>query len=156
MVSQGKSSTWDESPFFSQHQSMRDPAPGSVARDEPNQPVSEPTTITRALLARGQERYDIFCTPCHGLAGRGDGMIVQRGFPKPPSFTSDAVMAMKAGEIYDVITKGHGAMYSHADRVPPADRWAIAAYIRALQKSQRPTLADLPAEDRVKLAGATP
>jgi mono/diheme cytochrome c family protein len=156
MVSQGKASTWDKSAFFPDHRSMRAPAPGTLARGAPNQPVPEPATITRAMLTRGQERYDIFCTPCHGLAGQGDGMIVRRGFPKPPSFTSDALMAMKASDFYDVITKGHGAMYSYADRVPPADRWAIAAYIRALQQSQRPILAALPAEDQAKLKEPTP
>ncbi|WP_246725200.1 cytochrome c [Beijerinckia sp. L45] len=151
MVSQGKSQTWDKDTFLPQDAAMQTPVPGSVPRDQPNQPVGQPTSMTPALLARGHERYDIFCTPCHGLAGQGDGMIVQRGFPKPPAFTDDRLMRAKAQYFYDVISTGRGTMYSYAEQVPPADLWAIAAYIRALQVSQRPTFADLPTEDQAKL-----
>ena len=151
MYAQHKSATWDGSPFLPQKTSMQPPVPGTVPRDEPNQPVPPPQTITAALIERGHERYNIFCTPCHGLTGAGDGMIVQRGFPRPPSFTSDRLMNAKAQLVYDTITNGKGNMYSYAERVPPGDRWAIVAYIRALQLSQRPVLASLPAEDRAKL-----
>ena len=127
-----------------------------MPRDPPNQPVPAPTVITAALVARGHEQYEIFCTPCHGLAGNGDGMIVQRGFPKPPPLTSDRLMTAKAQLFYDAITNGKGAMYSYAAQVPPADRWAMVAYIRALQLSQKPVLADLSSEDRSKLDQSEP
>ena len=151
MYSQRKSDTWDRSEFLPKRTSMQPPAPGTVPRDEPNLPVPQPPVVTAALIERGHERYDIFCTPCHGYAGNADGMIVRRGFPKPPLFTSEKLMKAKARHFYDVISNGKGAMYSYADRVPPADRWAIAAYIRALQLSQAPTVADLSADERKKL-----
>lgn len=151
MYSQAKSKTWDKNTFLPKDATMQMPVPGTRPRNEPNQQVPQPTGITQALVERGHERYEIFCTPCHGLTGKGDGMIVQRGFPKPPPLMNDRLMKAKAQYFYDVISKGRGTMYSYADRVPPADRWAIAAYIRALQVSQRPTFADLPAEDQAKL-----
>ena len=151
MYAQHKSNTWDSSPFLPQKTSMQLPVAGTIPRDEPNQPLVQPQTITAALIERGHERYNIFCTPCHGLTGAGDGMIVQRGFPKPPSFTSDRLVMAKAQLLYDAITDGKGLMYSYADRVPPRDRWAIVAYVRALQLSQRPAIAALPAEDQAKL-----
>lgn len=151
MVAQDKAQTWDKSTVFADQSSMRPPVPGAVARDEPNQPVPQPATITAALIARGHERYDIFCSPCHGVTGDGLGMIVQRGFPRPPALALDRLKQAKASYIYDVITNGHGVMYSYADRVPPADRWAIIAYVRALQQSQGATVAGLPDEDKAKL-----
>ena len=92
--------------------------------------------VTLALLERGQERYRIYCTPCHSELGDGHGMIVQRGFPAPPSFHSERLRAAPPQYLYDVIAKGRGVMYAFADRVAPQDRWAIVAYIRALQRSQ--------------------
>ena len=154
MYKQGKSNTWDRSDFLPNKSSMQLPVAGTVPRDEPHQVVPQPAMVTVALIERGHQRYDIFCTPCHGLAGNADGMIVQRGFPKPPRFTEDRLMKAKAQHFYDVLTHGKGAMYSYADRVPPADRWAIVAYIRALQLTQRPVLANLPAEDQAKLNGS--
>jgi len=151
MYAQRKTSTWDSSAFLPGKTSMQRPVAGTVARNEPNQAAPQPQTISTALIERGHERYDIFCTPCHGITGAGDGMIVQRGFPKPPAFTTDRLMKAKAQLFVDTITHGKGAMYSYADRVSPADRWAIAAYIRALQLSQKPTLAALPADDQAKL-----
>ena len=100
--------------------------------------------IDADLLARGRERYDIFCSPCHGFAGKGDGMVVQRGFPAPPSYHSDRLRAAPARHFFDVISNGYGAMYSYAARVEPRDRWAIVAYIRALQESQHARVADAP------------
>ena len=108
----------------------------------------EPPPVTLALLERGQERYRIYCTPCHSELGDGRGMIVQRGFPAPPSFHIDRLRAAPPQYFYDVITQGHGVMYAFADRVQPADRWAIAAYIRALQRSQHASLADVPPAER--------
>ena len=92
--------------------------------------------LTRALLLRGQERFDIFCSPCHGRTGEGQGMIVQRGFKRPPSYHVDRLRAERAGYFFDVMTNGFGQMSGYAAQVPPEDRWAIVAWIRTLQASQ--------------------
>jgi mono/diheme cytochrome c family protein len=113
-------------------------------------PVAAPE-VTLALLERGQERYRIYCAPCHSELGDGRGMIVQRGFPQPPSLQSEPLRSAPPQHIYDVITRGYGVMYPFADRVQPADRWAIAAYIYALERSQHAALADVPAEQRGRL-----
>lgn len=113
-----------------------------------------PYPITREILERGQDRYNIFCAPCHALTGTGDGMIVQRGFSPPPSFHSDRLRQAPVGHYFDVITNGFGRMYSYSSRVPPADRWAIIAYIRALQLSQDAPVDELSAEDRAQVEGA--
>ena len=99
--------------------------------------LAQPPPVTRALLRRGQERYEIFCSPCHGLAGDGDGMIVRAAFPAPPSYHTARLRAAPAQHFFDVITNGYGVMYSYAARVAPQDRWAIVAYIRALQAVAR-------------------
>lgn len=111
---------------------------------------AKPPQVDLQLLARGRDRYDIYCAPCHGLSGKGDGMIVQRGFPAPPSYHTPALRAAPARHFFDVITNGYGVMYSYAARVEPRDRWAIVAYVRALQESQNANLADAP-ELRSKL-----
>lgn len=121
------------------------PPPDAVAREDAPRPAPP---LTPALLARGHERFEIYCSPCHGFVGQGDGMIVQRGFPSPPSFHIDRLRQAPTQHFYDVMTQGYGAMYSYADRVASDDRWAIAAYIRALQDSQRVAAADLPDEVR--------
>jgi hypothetical protein len=110
-----------------------------------------PFTLTRERLERGRERYDIFCSPCHGGLGNGEGMIVQRGFRRPPSFHEDRLREMPVGHFYDVISNGFGTMMDYASRVPPEDRWAIAAYIRALQFSQNAALDDVPPAERRQL-----
>jgi len=107
---------------------------GTVARDWAAAPPAP--ALTAALLQRGRERFNIYCAECHGPAGYGDGEIVQRGFPAPPSYHIDRLRQAPPQHFYDVITNGYGAMFSYAQRVAPADRWAIAAYIRALQASQ--------------------
>jgi mono/diheme cytochrome c family protein len=107
--------------------------------------------ITRAVLDRGRERYDIFCAVCHGRTGEGNGMIVQRGFPSPPSYHITRLRNAPPGYLYYVITNGYGVMYSYASRVQPADRWAIVAYIRALQLSRDGTLNDVPPDERAKV-----
>ena len=94
-----------------------------------------------ALMRRGRERYDIFCSPCHGLTGEGDGMVVQRGYRRPPSFHVDRLRQAPPGHMYDVITNGFGAMPDYAAQIPVRDRWAIAAYMRALQLSQNANVA---------------
>jgi len=124
--------------------------PHIVARDEPLHPPAAPP-VTMALLERGRERFDIYCAPCHGRFGDGNGVIVQRGFPRPPSYDSDALRNAPSQHFYDVITHGYGVMFSYADRVEPADRWAIAAYIRALQASANATAADVPPDQRSAL-----
>jgi len=110
-----------------------------------------PEPVTAQMVERGRERFDIYCSVCHGRTGEGNGMIVRRGFPTPPSFHIDRLRAAPAGHFVEVINNGFGLMYSYASRVEPADRWAIAAYIRALQLSQHAGLADVPATERTKL-----
>lgn len=104
-----------------------------------------------AFLKRGQERYDIYCTPCHSLVGDGNGMIVQRGYKKPPSFHEDRLRNAPLGHFYDVMSNGFGAMPDYGAQIQPEDRWAIAAYIRALQLSQRANESDVAREDLPKL-----
>jgi mono/diheme cytochrome c family protein len=116
-------------------------AQGDLARDHD---AANPPPVTMAFLQRGQERFQIYCTPCHGLAGEGNGMIVQRGFPPPPSYHTERLRAAPAQHFFDVITHGYGVMYSYAARVTPRDRWAIVAYIRALQTSRMVALRDMP------------
>ena len=156
MYAQKKVMTWDRNEVLPNKTAMQLPVIGTVPRDEPNLAAPQPQMITAALVERGHQQYDIFCTPCHGLTGAGNGMIVQRGFPHPPSFTEDRLIKAKAQHFYDVLTNGKGAMYSYADRVTPADRWAVAAYIRALQLSQKPVVADLSSDDKFKLDKGIP
>lgn len=135
MSDQPKGDEWERSTLFSNGRVVQSPPPGTVARGQDTADVlTEKPPMTLALVQRGRERFTIFCSECHGPGGDGDGMIVQRGFPHPPSFHDPRLITAPDGHFVDVITHGHGVMYSYADRVPPADRWAIAAYIRALQK----------------------
>ena len=110
-----------------------------------------PMPVTAAVMARGQERYNVFCSPCHGRTGVGNGMIVQRGFRQPPSYGEQRLRDAPAGYFFDVMTNGFGAMQDYSAQVPVADRWAIVAYIRALQLSQSATVADVPADRRSDL-----
>ena len=110
-----------------------------------------PLQITEAVLRRGQERFDIFCSPCHGRLGDGNGMIAQRGFKAPANLQSDRVREASPGYIFQVISNGYGAMPDHRDQIPVEDRWAIVAYIRALELSRRSTLADVPTQFRAQL-----
>lgn len=144
----------EPSRHFDNDASARPPVPGTVARDADLSPVSQaiPLPVDTSLLERGRERFDIFCVPCHGAAGDGNGIIVQRGFPAPPSFHQTALRRASDRHFFNVITNGYGAMYSYAARVPPRDRWAIAAYIRALQFSRHAPVADLREDLRSRLA----
>jgi hypothetical protein len=165
MRQQSKVKPLDQSDFFLDGQASRLLLPETVARgeldldralyegrNEDDTPVDTfPIEITREVLDRGHERYDIFCSPCHARLGNGQGMIVQRGFKPPPSFHIDRLREAPPGYYYDVITNGFGAMYSYASRVPPEERWAIIAYIKALQLSQNATLNDVPPDQRNKL-----
>lgn len=107
--------------------------------------------VNLAMLNRGRERFNIYCTPCHGLAGHGDGMVVLRGFRKPPDLSLQRLRESPHGHFFDVITRGFGVMPKYAAQIEPADRWAIVAYIRALQLSQDARLDDLPASERKRL-----
>jgi mono/diheme cytochrome c family protein len=122
------------------------PPDGTVARDDA--PAPKPPPVTEVLLARGQERFDIYCAPCHGRTGSGDGMVVRRGFRRPESYHTDRLRAEPAGHFVDVMLNGFGAMPDFADRIDARDRWAIAAYIRALQLSEHATIGDVPANER--------
>jgi mono/diheme cytochrome c family protein len=110
--------------------------------------ASFPFTVTASDLQRGQERYSIYCTPCHGQLGDGQGMVVQRGLRQAATYHQDRLRQIAPGYFYDVISNGFGAMQGYADQIPPRDRWLIAAYVRALQLSQNATVADVPAADR--------
>jgi len=112
-----------------------------------------PFQISKEVLERGQQRYNIYCSPCHDKVGAGRGMIVQRGFRPPQSYHIDRLRDAPPGYFFDVITNGFGAMYSYADRISPKDRWAIIAYIRVLQLSQNATIDDVPEEQRRQLLG---
>ncbi|MEO7166764.1 MAG: cytochrome c [Spartobacteria bacterium] len=110
-----------------------------------------PVPLTPQLLERGRERYEIYCAVCHGATGEGNGEVVRRGFPTPPTYHSERLRNAPIGHFYDVITNGYGVMYSYASRVEPADRWAIAAYVRALQLSQHAPVDALPPAEKAKL-----
>ena len=135
MADQSKYPAYAPSPLWPDGASARPLVPGTVARGAlaREDALRTPPPVTPALLARGRERFDIFCSPCHGFDGTGDGRVVQRGFPQPPSYLSARLRDAPAAHFVDVITNGFGVMYPYADRVAPADRWAIVAYIRALQ-----------------------
>jgi mono/diheme cytochrome c family protein len=115
-------------------------------------PASLP--VNRELLQRGEQRYNIFCSPCHDRVGTGRGMVVLRGYKQPPSLHIDRLREAPVGYLYNVVTEGFGVMPSYASQIPPEDRWAIVAYLRALQLSQNARLADLSPEERQKLDAA--
>jgi mono/diheme cytochrome c family protein len=110
-----------------------------------------PFAITADVMQRGHERFNVFCAPCHGRTGEGNGMIVQRGFRQPPSMHEDRLRNAPVGYFFDVMTHGFGAMQDYSAQLPVADRWAVSAYIRALQLSQRTTVDDVPADRRADL-----
>lgn len=124
-------------------------APGSLA-------TALPVPLTAELVARGRERYGIFCAPCHDATGSGRGMVVRRGYRPPPSLHIERLRDAPVGHFYDVMTRGLGAMPDYAQQIPPADRWAITAYVRALQLSQRGVVADVPAGERARLDSPAP
>ncbi len=169
----------DRSDFYPDGRSARLLVAGTVARGQlradtyfytgmiGNQPGNVmPFPVTRDVLERGRERFNIYCAPCHSRLGDGNGMIVQRGFRRPPSFHSPPLLQAPLGHFFDVMTNGFGAMPDYAAQVAPADRWAIAAYIRALQLSQHATPDNVPPGEQLPSpspamsgtpgAGATP
>jgi mono/diheme cytochrome c family protein len=124
-----------------------------TGRDATGKLVADfPFAVTKEILQRGQNRFNVYCTPCHDATGSGNGVVTQRGFRHPPSYHIDRLRQIPVGHFYDVITNGLGAMQDYAAQIEPADRWAIAAYIRALQLSQGATIEDVPAEARGQLA----
>jgi len=164
MHNQPKYRGFRENVFFSDLRSARPLVEGVVARDHLDEDPSfyqgagsaGPLAGNRlgssaAVLARGQERYNIYCTPCHDRTGSGEGMIVQRGYKQPPSFHDDRLRAMPDGYFFQVMTNGFGTMPTYRTQVNARDRWAIVAYIRALQLSQHAALADVPEADRAAL-----
>jgi hypothetical protein len=129
-------------------------ARGEIANDAflvPKDSNAFPLPLTPQLLERGQERFGIFCSPCHGLQGDGQGMVAMRGMKHPPSFHQERLRQVPNGYIYDVVTNGFGAMYGYSAQIPTQDRWAIIAYVRALQLSRNAQVADLPPDLRQKL-----
>ena len=167
MGSQPKYDPLEPSDFFADGMSARPRLAGTVARGEANvdpyfatgkingqDGEGFPFPVTAAVMTRGQERFNIYCTPCHGRLGDGNGMIPSRGFRRPPSFHTATLRAAKTGHFFDVMTNGFGAMPPYRVQVPTQDRWAIAAYIRALQLSESATVNDVPPNEQAKLNGS--
>jgi mono/diheme cytochrome c family protein len=142
--------------LFADGQAMRQPPEGAMAVDDPAIAATQATRppMTLALLQRGRERYGIYCVMCHDAAGSGAGVVPSRGFPRPKNFIAPDQQTLTDRQIIDAIGQGYGAMYGFADRVPPADRWAITAYVRALQLSQDVPAAQLAPADQARLGGA--
>lgn len=164
MANQPRYDPLEPSEFFQDGMSARPRLEGTVARGEiPADPYLEtgmiggrpgdgfPMAVSPWLVERGHERYDIYCSPCHGRLGDGNGMIPARGYRRPPSFHTEALRTATTGHYFDVITNGFGAMPPYKVQVPARDRWAIIAYIRALQLSQNATMADVPENDRNRI-----
>lgn len=170
MMTQDKGKPQRENPFFADHRTQRPPVEGTVgvAAPDPTDPVQTgreaegehkllsrmPVPVTMPLLVRGRERYDIYCAPCHDKTGAGNGMVWQRAggaMVRPPTYHAQNLRDQPDGHFFDVITNGIRTMPSYAHQVPVEDRWAIVAYIRALQRSTGATLADVPDTERSKL-----
>jgi mono/diheme cytochrome c family protein len=169
MHDQPKYQPLEASTFFKDGRASRPRVPGTVARgrrDDDAVLVSGkadgkltevfPAPVTKATLERGHQRFDVYCSPCHDRAGTGRGMIVERGYKQPSSFHDERLRGMPPGYFFDVMTNGFGVMPSYAAQVPVADRWAIAAYVRALQLSQHATLAEVPDAERTALLEGKP
>jgi mono/diheme cytochrome c family protein len=157
MHDQPSHSAFEVSSFFQDGRSQRPPLAGTIARGQLSRDALFdtgrvdgeyaavfPFAIDRAVMTRGRERFDIFCAPCHGRTGRGDGMIVRRGYRQPPSLHGDRLREAQPGYVFEIITAGFGAMPDYAVQIPVRDRWAIVAYVRALQLSQHVQVAALP------------
>jgi mono/diheme cytochrome c family protein len=156
MDSQPKYHQYERGDLFRSGTVLQVPPEGAVARDDLSreQEARQKPKVDITLLARGREQFEIYCSPCHDRTGSGNGIVVQRGMPRPPSYHDPRLRAAPDQHFFDVITHGYGAMYSYAARVSPRDRWAIAAYIRALQLSQHASLNEVPDDERKKLDGS--
>jgi mono/diheme cytochrome c family protein len=169
MQDQPRYESYEKSTFYADGRASRQPVEGTVARGQMRDDArlytgrtdaaqqaalvdTIPLPLTSEMVDRGQERYNIYCSACHGMTGVGDGLVVRRGFRPPPSFHIDRLREAPVGHFFDVMTNGFGAMPDYASQVSVSDRWAIVAYIRALQLSQRAEVADVPAAERNKLA----
>lgn len=166
MYDQPKYTPNQPSEFFPDGRAMRPPRENTVAmgsfdpesalftgRVNGELATELPVELTAELLERGQTRFNAYCSPCHGLTGEGDGVIAYRGPIAVPSLHNDRLRTVAVGYFFDVITNGINRMYSYANRIPPEDRWAVAAYVRALQLSQNASADDLSAEERAQLEG---
>lgn len=179
MVSQPRYDPLEPSRFFPDGQSARQPVPGTIARDATppdrhlttsrsaaalaDQPPSLdrpadyettfPFSVTAAVMQQGRAQFQIYCVPCHGRAGTGTGTVVAAGYPKAESFHGEKIWQAPAGYLVDVVSRGHGSMPSYAAQIPPADRWAIIAYVRALQFSRHAPVSELPPGVREHLPG---
>ena len=161
MANQPKNKPLSPSDFFADGRSERPLLENTVARGSladdalfvPKDSNVFPLPVTVQLLERGEQRFKIFCTPCHGLQGDGNGMIAMRGMKHPPTFHQDRLRQAPNGYFYDNITNGFGAMYGYSAQIPPRDRWAIIAYVRALQLSRQVPIGDLPDAEQEKLTG---
>ena len=166
MYDQPRYEPLEKSDFFEDGRASRPEVAGTVARGELREDeafytgkqdgqlvedLPESLEVNLALLRRGQERFNIFCTPCHGLLGEGDGMIVRRGFRQPPTYHSNRLRGVPIGHFFDVMTNGFATMPDYAEQIPARDRWAIAAYVRALQWSQYANPDDLDEAARQRL-----
>jgi mono/diheme cytochrome c family protein len=166
MQDQPKYEPLERSAFFPDGMASRRPVLGTIARGQLVLDVvratgkrgkdyaANPLPRTTDVFTRGRERFDIYCAPCHDRAGTGSGMIVERGFKQPTSLHDDRLRRAADGYLFETITQGFGVMPSYAQQIPVDDRWAIAAWIRVLQRSQAATLADVPAADRGRLEAA--
>jgi len=157
------------STFFDDGRSARQLIEGTIARghlnddvayytgkDADGKPVNDfPFPVTKEVIERGQDRFNVYCAPCHDRLGEGNGMVVRRGYRKPPSYHIDRLRQVPNGYIFDVITNGFGAMSDYAAQIPTRDRWAIVSYVRALQLSHNATINDVPPADRSQLAGGS-
>jgi mono/diheme cytochrome c family protein len=164
MANQPKARPLSPSEFFDDGRSERPLLENTVARGAladdalfvPKDSNNFPLPVNQELLERGEERYQIFCTPCHGLQGDGNGLIAMRGMKHPPSYHQDRLRQVPNGYLYDVVTNGFGAMLGYSAQIPPRDRWAIISYVRALQLSRNAHVADLPGDVREKLNSGGP
>jgi mono/diheme cytochrome c family protein len=154
MDSQPKYHEYEPGGLFRDGKVLQAPVPGTVARGDlaRAEEITQGPAVTVELLQRGRVEYDVFCSPCHDRIGTGNGIVVQRGMPKPASLHNDKQRVATVKHLFDVISNGFGAMYAHGDRIRPRDRWAIIAYIRALQLSQHATLDDAPPDQQARLA----
>jgi mono/diheme cytochrome c family protein len=167
MANQPRYDPLEPSDFFEDGMASRPRVAGTVARGEMStNPFMDtgkiagqdgdgfPFEVTRETVDRGQERFNIYCSQCHGRTGDGNGMVPSRGFRRPPSFHTETLRNQPTGHFFDVITNGFGSMPKYAPMISPRDRWAIVAYVRALQLSQHATVADVPEADRARLDAA--
>jgi mono/diheme cytochrome c family protein len=156
MSKQPRYNPMEPSGFFPDQRSERPAVQNTVANPDRTGAAGLPVPVTLDLLKRGRERFDIYCSPCHSRTGNGEGMVVQRGFPDPPSYHIERLRQAPDEHFVAVMTEGLGRMWNYANRVDPADRWAVTAYIRALQLSQSAATSDVPQPELIKLLGTKP